>query len=71
MSFLTRLFTRKLSPSDVKVKITLEGTVRSGINDSCFELSTPNNGWATIGYNEIDAATTNLVRELIKKQEER
>ena len=59
--------TRKLSSSEVKVKITLEGTVRSSINDCCFELSTPNGGWATIGFNEIDPATSYLVRELIKK----
>lgn len=63
--------TRKLSPSEVKVKVTLEGTVRSSINDCCFELSTPNGGWATIGFNEIDPATADLVRELIKKQEEK
>jgi hypothetical protein len=61
---------RKLSPSEVKVKVMLEGTVRSSINDCCFDLPTPNGGWATIGYNEIDPATADLVRELIAKQEE-
>jgi hypothetical protein len=59
-----------LKPSEVRVKITLEGTVRNSINDCCFDLSTPNGGWATIGYNEIDPATADLVRELIAKQEE-
>jgi len=34
-------------------------------------MSTPNGGWATIGYNEIDPATAALVRELIAKQEEK
>ena len=59
-----------LSPSEVRVKVQLEGPVHSSINDCCFELSTPNGGWATIGFNEIDPATADLVRELIKKQGE-
>jgi len=62
--------TRILKPEEVKVKISLEGTVRSSINDCCFDLSTPNGGWATIGYNEIDPATADLVRDLIAKQED-
>jgi len=61
---------RKLKPSEVRVKVVLEGTVRSSINDCCFDMSTPNGGWATIGYNEIDPATADLVRDLIAKQED-
>lgn len=57
-----------IKPEEVKVKISLEGTVRSGLNESCFEIFTPNGGWATIGYNEIDPATAAMVRELIERQ---
>ena len=57
-------------PSEIIVKITLEGTVRPGINESCFEISTPNGGWATIGKDEITADELELVESLLKAQEE-
>ena len=62
---------RGIPPSEVRVKITLEGTVRPGVNESCFEISTPNGGWATIGKDQIKDSDLKLVESLLKAQEEK
>jgi len=59
---------RKLDPSEVIIKVTLEGTVMPGANESMFELSNRAGGWNTLGFNAIDPETAALVRELLKAQ---
>ena len=66
--------TRKLDPSEVRVKITLEGTVKkcNATNNMGFEVfDSWKNIIAWISYDAIDPATAELVRELIKKQGEK
>jgi len=60
--------TRKLDPSDVRVKISLEGTVAADEQASKNELGFWLNDTHWICYNELDPATADLVRELIAKQ---
>jgi hypothetical protein len=63
--------TRILSPSEVRVRISLEGTVNvciSNVGTDCFSLKTKNT-WYAIHYNDLDPATAEMVRELIKAQE--
>lgn len=65
-------FVRKLSSSEVRVKITLEGTVRKSQLVGCFVLDTPlpGNDVHTIRFADIDPATAALVRDLLEKQGE-
>jgi hypothetical protein len=65
-------FDRKLSSSEVRVKITLEGTVRKSQLVGCFVLDTPlpGNDVHTIRFADIDPATAALVRDLLEKQKE-
>lgn len=56
---------RKLSTSEVRVKITLEGTVKPCSVDT-FELCT-NEGSYWIGWKELDPDTAKLVRVLVGK----
>jgi hypothetical protein len=62
---------RKLSSSEVRVKITLEGTVRKSQLAGCFVLDTPlpGNDVHTIRFADIDTATASMVKELLEKQE--
>lgn len=65
-------FVRKLSSSEVRVKITLEGTVRKSQLAGCFVLDTPlpGNDVHTIRFADIDPATASMVKELLEKQGE-
>lgn len=62
--------TRILSPSEVVVKIQLEGTV-SKRSDNSFMLKKPNANTMIVYYDQLDPATAEIVRELIAKQGER
>lgn len=63
---------RKLKPSEVRVKIALEGTVRKSQLAGCFVLDTPlpGNDVHTIRFADIDPATASLVRELLEGDNE-
>jgi len=69
----TAKITRKLNPSEVRVKISLAGAVNvciSNVGTDCFSLKTKNT-WYAIHYNDLDPATADLVRELVAKQGEK
>lgn len=62
--------TRKLPPSEVRVKITLEGTVQAfGKKTKGFWLICETNPYA-VAFADIDPTTASLVRELLAKQKE-
>jgi hypothetical protein len=56
---------------EVKVKVTLEGTVRKSQLNGCFVLDTPmpGNDVHTIRLVELDPNTAELVKALLKAQE--
>lgn len=59
---------RKLSPSEVRVKITLEGTVHKiDGNNLAFELEDEKGVVTCVGYQQLDPDTAKLVRELADK----
>lgn len=67
-NILTQQITRKLDPSEVRVKITLEGTVNKICgNNLAFELEDDNGVVTVIGYQQLDPDTAKLVRELAGK----
>ncbi len=59
--------TRKLDPSEVKVTLTLEGTVQKD-HDNAFILTNTNGTRNRIKWTTIDLDTAKLVRELLDKQ---
>jgi len=63
--------TRILKPSEVRVKLSLEGTIAADEQASKNELGFWLNDTHWICYNELDPATAALVRDLIAKQEEK
>ena len=66
--------TRKLDPSEVKVTLTLEGTVSRDYNetlDSFILNHTDGHTRNCIKYSTIDPDTATLVRELLAAQEEK
>ena len=62
--------TRKLKPSEVSVSISINGQIRQGCNESCFEISTPNGGWMEIGKEQISKDELEIVERLLKAQRE-
>jgi hypothetical protein len=72
MKFLSSRITRKLDPSEVKVKVTLEGTVRlNGEDCEHFLLKHSPGRASTIRFDALDPATAKMVRELVAMQEEK
>jgi len=64
---------RKLDPSEVRIKVTLEGTVSPGLNnpEEGFYLSLSKDSYAYVRYEMLDPDTAALVRELLAAQEEK
>lgn len=59
---------RKLDPSEVRVTITLEGTVHKiDGNNLAFELEDEKGAVTCVGYQQLDPDTEKLVRELADK----
>jgi hypothetical protein len=68
---LFRKAQRIVDPSDVPVDVGVNGPVRRGKNESCYEVLIPKIGWVTYKFNETEPLTANLVRKLLKAQEEK
>lgn len=60
---------RKLSPSEVRIKVTLEGTVKlNGEDCEHFLLKHSPGRASTIRFDALDPATRSLVKNLLKEE---
>jgi hypothetical protein len=66
--------TRKLDPSEVKISVTLEGTVESPASATSFFHLRYGDGvmdWASIDLRHLNPDDRKLVESLLKAQEEK